>query len=149
MVHLASLMLVALVIFSALTRGQKQAPPPCIGTYPMEPSVIGKEAYGIGGCSPGGQQSDTVLKSHTWGMYFSPLFYFAAACWEEIVFAYTKSDRPSMTFYRPFTTPKFFATTHPNCSRSIRSENLWSFHAIRMRYKRCMCGRIERCSCHS
>ncbi len=120
---LSFLVLLATILVS--TRAQSLTP--CVGKYPLGLSVIGKEAYESGGCSPGGQQSSTALKIHSWGLYFSPLFYNNGGCREEIVISYTKSDRPAMLYYRPLAEPKYFANTHPQLFKKYQNREFVQF----------------------
>ncbi len=55
---------------------------PCAGKYPLEPSVTGG-GDAQSGCSPEGQGLDVLLKIHSWGLYFRPLFHCGHGCPEK------------------------------------------------------------------
>ena len=93
----------------------------------MEPSVIGEAYSAAGGCSIGGLMTGTTIEIHRWGMYFSPMSTYSDPCPEEIVFVYTKSDRPAVIYYRPFRSAKFFATTHPKLFQKYQGDRYVKF----------------------
>ncbi len=107
--------------------GHCQTPtPPCVGKYPLEPSVIGR-GDAQSGCSPGGQGFGVHLKLHSWGLYFRPSFQFGYGCPEEIVILYTKMNRPAMLYHRPHVKPSSFAKSHPNLLKKHRSGHFVEF----------------------
>ncbi len=107
-----------LTVFARPGHSQTQMPA-CVGKYPFEPSLIGGVGWGSGGCSPGGQRSQTTVKIHSWGLHFMPLSY---ACPEEIVITYTKLNRPAMLYHRPYAKLSFFAKSHPKLVEKHRRD---------------------------
>lgn len=133
MLHFASSILATLVIFNAQAQAEEQAQAlPHLGRFPIEPSVMGKEVEKPGGCSPGGFQLGTELKIKSWGVFFSPLFQFPSACQEEIIFVYTKLNRPAMVYYRPLANPKFFARSHPKLFKKFENQEYVEFPCHRV-----------------
>ena len=107
--------------------GHSQTPtPPCVGKYPLEPSVIGR-GDAQGGCSPGGNEFDVLLDIHSWGLYFRPYFWYGNGCPEEIIIPYTKVNRPAVLYHRPHAKPSSFAKSHPNLLKKHRSGHFVKF----------------------